>query len=195
MIYVYLTLMIISAAFMLVDMVLRYMEKLKNFGIERKLFTFTGQTIPAENFLPLTLSMVPVFFLGAGAAGYALSFIEFEWYFVLPLSLLTGSLTCFVIQYFIRNALNRKAGKTLPVKMQAAGIEGFTVERIEPDGDGYGLVEFEYNDVRFRVPAVSANETPIPKQERVIVLYEEDGMYFVESIREVYDVIDEKPPT
>jgi membrane protein implicated in regulation of membrane protease activity len=195
MIYFYLTMTVAASAFLLLELILRYMENIKNFGIDKKLFRFTGTTIPAEKLLPLTPVMLPVFGLGLGVAGLVLMFVfpEMEWYFTLPLSLLAGSLVCFTVQHPVQNALDKKAGRALPVRMQPAGIEGFAASIINPEGDGYGLVEFEYNDTRFRVRAVSANETFIPKQERVIVLYEEDGVYFVQSIREVYDVIDEEP--
>jgi membrane protein implicated in regulation of membrane protease activity len=192
MIYIYLIITVLSSALLITDMVLLYMEKIKSFGLERALFRLKGQTIPAEKFLPETLTMAFVTFLSLGVTGMLLVFTGLEWFFTLPLAIIAGMLVCFIFQYFIRNAIDKSTGRTLPKRDKAAGAEGFAIEEINNAGDGYGLIEFEYNNVRFRAPAVSAYETAIPEYERVIVLYEEDGVYFVQSIREVYEVIDEE---
>jgi len=190
MIYLYLIITVTAAIFLVADLVLLYMEKIKNFGMERNLFKFKGETIPAENFLPENLTMSFVLFLSLGVAGFFLSLLNIEWYLSLPISISAGMLVCFIIQQPLRNAVNKKKGIVLPEKTLAAGIEGFAAEKIE--ADGYGKIEFEYKNVRFKAPAVSAYETMIPKFERVIIIYEEDGVYFVESIREVYEVLDEE---
>lgn len=189
MLYFYLCVLILSATFLVTDMVLLYMEKIKNFGLERKLFEIKGDTIPVEKFLPENLTMLFVFALSFGAAGVFFDLYGVWWYFSLPISIMSGMFVCFFIQYFLRILIDRNRGKTLPRGDLAAGAEGYAAGEIK--GEDYGFIKFEFNDTEFLVPALSANGTTIPEYERVIILFEENGFYFVQSIREVYDLDDE----
>lgn len=188
MIYFYLIIIIVSAALFITDMVLRYMEKIKSFGYEKKLFNYEGQDIPVEKFLPENITMLLVYFLTFGTAGFFLEFIGL-YYISIPLAMTPGFLVCFIIQYFIRNYINRIKGRVLPKGYDAADIQGFAYEEI--DGDGYGVIEFVYNGAEFRAPAMSANQTRIPKFEKVVVIFEENGFYFVQSILEVFEPLNE----
>ncbi|MCL2697714.1 MAG: hypothetical protein FWE74_06505 [Oscillospiraceae bacterium] len=185
MIYIYLAVTIISAALLITDVVLRYMERIKYFGVERSLFKLKGGTIPAEKFLPQTPAMALGGFLSLGTAGMIFEYIGFRWYFSLPFSVMTSMLICFALQYFLNSAVDEFKSRTLPKGDEAAGVQGFAYEYIY--GDDYGLIEFEFNDIVFRAPAVSANSTMIPEFEKVIILFEEGGCFFVQSIKEVFD--------
>jgi membrane protein implicated in regulation of membrane protease activity len=158
--------------------------------MEKKLFTFKGSTIPIEKFFPENLTMVLAFSLAFGAAGMGMTLLGLYWFFVLPFAIMTGMVLCFVIQEALRRAVEKNTDKTPPEGDTAANVEGFVVEEI--DGDDYGLIEFEFNGVTFRANALSANETPIPEYERVIILFEENGFYFVQSIREVFLPLNEE---
>ena len=184
MLWFYIIISVFAAMLLITDITLRYMEKIKSFGMEKKLFTFKGDTIPIEKFFPENLTMVLAFSLTFGAAGMFLTFLGLDWYFVLPFAVMTGMILCFVVQEAFQRFIEKNTDKTLPTGDAAANLEGFVVEEI--DGDDYGLIEFEYNDVTFRANALSANETPIPEYERVIILFEENGFYFVQSIKEVF---------
>ncbi|MDR2532325.1 MAG: hypothetical protein LBC82_05725 [Oscillospiraceae bacterium] len=179
---------ILAATLLITDIVLRYTEKIKSFGFERKLFRIKGDTIPAEKFFPENLTMAFINLLCFGTAGMLLELAGLRWFFSLPSSVMAGMFVCFMIQHTLRAAVDRFTEKTIPTGDKAAGVQGFAVGEIDNDGDGYGLIEFEYNSLTFRAPAVSANETAIPMFEKVIILFEEDGVYFVQSIKEVYDI-------
>jgi len=186
--YVYLTIVIGSAALFITDMVLRYMEKIASFGMEKKLFKFKGQTIPIEKFLPENITMLFVFFLVFGVAGYFLELMGF-WIVSLVLAVVPGFIVCFLIQQTLKATIDKYRDKVLPKGYAAADIQGFAYEEI--DGDGYGIIEFVYNDVEFHAPATSVNGTNIPKFEKVIIIFEEDGVYFVQSILEVFEPLNE----
>jgi hypothetical protein len=190
MIYFYLTVTITAAALLAADVILRHMEKIKNFGVERMFLKFKGETIPIEKFLPLTVTMALTCFLSLGVSGMVLTHIGFRWYLSLPFSIAAGMFVCFVLQYFLKSTIDKYKNKTLPAGDKAAGVQGFAFEDIY--GDDYGLIEFEYNDLTFRAPAVSANSTTIPEFEKVIILFEEDGCFFVQSIKEVFEPLNEE---
>jgi membrane protein implicated in regulation of membrane protease activity len=189
MLYFYLGVTIIAAALLITDVVLRYMEKIKSLGIEQKLFRFKGETIPIEKFLPQSVTMVLGCLLTAGVSGVILDLIGFRWYLSMPFAVMTGLLVCFVLQEPLQSAVAKYKDKIVPRGDKAAGVQGFAYEDIE--GDDYGLIEFEFNDLTFRAPAVSVNGTAIPEFEKVIILFEQDGCFFVQSIKEVFEALNE----
>jgi hypothetical protein len=185
----YLIVTILAAALLAADVILRYMEKIKGFNLEQKLFKFKGGTIPAEKFFPQSPTMTLGCFLVIGAAGMIFERVGFRWYFSLPFSVMTAMFFCFALQYSAKSKLDELTNKNAPAGDVPAGVQGFAYEEIL--GDNYGLIEFEYNDSVFRVPAVSVNSTTIPKFEKVIILFEEGGCYFVQSIKEVFEPLNE----
>ncbi|MCL2637605.1 MAG: hypothetical protein FWD48_04465 [Oscillospiraceae bacterium] len=189
MIYFYLIVTIIAAALLVTDVALRQMENIKGFGIERKFFEFKGKTIPVEKFFPHTLTMFLACFLSFGISGMIFRHINFEWYFSLPFAAITAMFICFCLQYFLKEAVVKHKNETVPTGDTAAGVQGFAFEDI--DGDDYGLIEFEYKDLIFHAPAVSVNGTSIPRFEKVIILFEQEGCFFVQSIKEVYEALNE----
>jgi membrane protein implicated in regulation of membrane protease activity len=189
MIYLYLAITIISAVLLSADALLRYMEKIKSFGFEGKLFKLKGETIPMERFFPKTLTMAFGWLLSFGAAGIIFEITGFNWYFSLPFSFMTAFLVCFVLQYFLKGAVDKFMGRILPAGAALEGLQGFAYEDI--GGADYGQIELEYNDLTFHVPAVSVNGTAIPRFEKVVVLFEEEGCYFVQSIKEVFEPLNE----
>jgi len=191
MIYFYTAIVIIAAALIVTDIVLRQMEDIKGFGFEKRLFNFKGEDIPIEKFFPETLGTALFCLFSTGTAGVLLDIIGFRWYLSLPFSVMSGMLVCFFLQHFLQSAINKYKDKTLPKGDKAAGVQGFAVEEINNTGAGYGLIEFEYNDVIHRANAVSVNETTIPEFEKVIILFEEDGVYLVQSIKEVFEPLNE----
>ncbi|MCL2108994.1 MAG: hypothetical protein FWH20_06590 [Oscillospiraceae bacterium] len=188
--YFYLIILFASAALLITDMVLRYMEKIESFGVEKKLFKLTGSTIPIEKFLPENLTMAVVFFLTFGAAGFFLELVGVR-IISLPIALMAGFFACFTVQYFAASTIAKVKNKTLPKGDAAADIQGFAYEEIDGAAGDYGVVEFLYNGVEFHAPAVSANGTKIPKFEKVVIIFEENGFYFVQSILEVFEALNE----
>jgi membrane protein implicated in regulation of membrane protease activity len=189
MLFFYLSVTTVAAVLLTTDAVLRYMEKIKGFGFEGNLFKLKGETIPIQMFFPKTLTMALGWFLSFGAAGFLLEIAGLEWYFSLPFAVMAAMLVCFVLQYFLKGAVDKFKGRVAPVGAQAEGLQGFAYEDI--GGNDYGQIELEYNDVIFHVPAVSVNGTAIPKFEKVVILFEEEGCYFVQSIKEVFEPLNE----
>jgi energy-coupling factor transporter transmembrane protein EcfT len=167
------------------DMILRYIEKISEFGLNSKrLIKFKGKTVPYEFFFPNTIIMMLIALFVFGLSGLLFHAVLLRWYLSVPFSVLFSLFFCFAVQYplhIIKNAPPRGE--------QAAGIEGFAVKAIP--GDSYGLIEFEYKGVTYQKNAISEYETYIPEFERVIILFEENDVYIVESITEVYNIFEE----
>ncbi|MCL1823671.1 MAG: hypothetical protein FWG44_05665 [Oscillospiraceae bacterium] len=186
MIYFYLVWAVLAATLLITDMVLLYMVKMKSFGLERKLFKFKVKTVPLEKFLPENLTVLFAALLCMGISGIIFDVTQLKWYMSLPVAITSGFVLCFFLQYFLKNTVDKHTDKTLPLGDAAANANGWVVEEIDGVNGDYGLIEFEYKELKFRAPAMSANETKIPEYEKVIVLFEENGFYFVQSIKEVY---------
>ncbi|MDR0223286.1 MAG: hypothetical protein LBI38_07140 [Oscillospiraceae bacterium] len=188
MIYFYLILLVVSAAAFTADMILRYMEKIKNFSLEKRFFKFKGADIPAEKFLPANLTVLLVSLTAASATGILYELAGMRWYLSLPCFVAGGLLVCFVIQYFGENALNAIRGDRLPKGEDAAGLDGYCTEEIEP-GD-WGKVSLFYREREYEVNAATAGGKTVSRKEKVVSLYESDGFYFVVKSSEIYRDVD-----
>ncbi len=165
------------------------MEKIGSFGMEKPLIRFSGSTIPIEKFFPANLTMLFVYTFFFGLSGTIYTEMGLYWYFTLPCAIMSGSILTFLIQYPIKNRKLKAEDRVLPKGDSAAGIEGKTLEPITEDD--YGVIEFAWNGEVFRANAVSANYKYISAYERIIILLEENGFYFVESVKEIYDILND----
>lgn len=130
--------------------------------------------------------MAAVFLLAFGVVGIFLAFLKMNGFVAFPIAVLSGSLVHFfgafsVFAYF---PPSDPEGEDLSV------CEAFCAEAIEPDG--YGSVRVTWRKREYVFPAVCANEKPIGEGERVVILYREDGVCFVERDDRILDIIDER---
>jgi hypothetical protein len=173
-------------------MVLSYISHIKSFGLKRKLFSIkTSGLIPIEKCLPENITNLLVTGIAFSVAGYFFSRTDLPMLLYLPFVVMFGLLVCFVLQHVVLDKIVRRKALVPPKGDDCVGIEGCVT--IPFSGETLGQITFEYAGTEFKVYAVSANGTDIPEFERVLILCEQDGAYFVEHISEVYDDIDETP--
>jgi hypothetical protein len=186
----YLIIFIVSALAFIADIILRYVEKIKNFTLDKKLFSIRGDadTIPIEKVLPANLTMLILAVMAGSAAGGLLDLSGVAWYLSLPCAVSSGLLICFTVQHLGENIVSIIKRNRLPKGEKAAGLNGYCVEFI--GADGLGKAEFVHGGRKFEVAAASANESDIDPDDEVIAVYEENGFYFVTKINEIYKGID-----
>lgn len=183
----YVVVTIVSAVTLTADMILRYMEGIKSFGLERRFHHIRGKTIPIEDFLPANLTMAAVFLLAFGITGMLLAFPKMNGFVAFPIAVLSGA---FVHFFFVHFLLPRVSLRPIPKDEDLSACEAVCTEPITPDG--YGSVRVTWKKKEYTFPAVCANEKEIEVGEKVAVLYREDGVCFVERDDRIMNIIDEK---
>lgn len=188
--YIYIAMIVLSTVSGIADIVLRYMEKIKRFGLDKSFFFFKEHLIPIHRFVPNSLTQLILFVFSSGVFGLFSDNIGFTWYFSLPISFCTGSIVIYIFNSLCLTIDKKRNSCVLPKGDNAAELSGTCIEKIE--GDGYGKVNFTYNNHVFVKNAVSANETDIEVGTVVIAVYENDDLYIVEKYSEIFDILNEK---
>lgn len=183
----YVVVTVVSAVTLTADLILRYMERIKSFGLERRLHHIRGKTIPIEDFIPANLTMAAVFLLVFGIVGVILAFFKMNGFVVFPIAVLGGAFVHFFLTHFL---FPRISLRPIPKNEDLSACEAVCAEPVTPDG--YGSVRVTWNGREYTFPAVCANEKEIGTGEKVVVLYREDGVCFVERDDRIMDIIDEK---
>ena len=179
----YIVITVISAVALTADMILRYMENMRSFGMDEPLHNIKGKIIPVEEFLPNDLTMLCVSALTLGVVGIILKLFDINGLVAFPCALLSGSLMNFLIVHFIKPYIGRASHKALTKDIDISGEKAVCTEKIEKDG--YGRIKLIYKEKDYYFDAVSANETDIHKGERVYILYHEDNVCSVEKETEI----------
>lgn len=179
----YIVITVISAVALTADMILRYMEKIRSFGIEEPLHNIKGKIIPVEEFIPNDITMLSVSALTMGIVGILLKLLNLSPFAAFPCAVLSGSLANFLIVHFIKPYIGRLTRKNLTKDVDISGEKAVCTEKIEKDG--YGRIKLSYKNKEYFFDAVSANETEIQKDEKVYILYKEDNLCFVEKETEI----------
>lgn len=179
----YIVITVISAVALTADMILRYMEKIRSFGIEEPLHNIKGKIIPVEEFIPNSITMLSVSALSMGIVGIILKLIGLDALVTFPCAVLSGSMTNFLIVHFINPYIGRLTRNSLTKDEDISGETAVCLEKIEKDG--YGRIKLSYKNKDYFFDAVSANETEIQKNEKVYILYKEDNVCFVEKDTEI----------
>ncbi|MCL2036740.1 MAG: hypothetical protein FWG83_05060 [Oscillospiraceae bacterium] len=196
--YFYLFLLILSTSAFTADLILRYMEKIKSFDFNGRLFESLkskSKTIPLDKFFPESLTMLLLAVMAASATGSLYTIAGLDWYFSLPCALAGGMLICFAVQETLRRISDSFMQNNLPKGDEAAGLDGYCVEPFEP-GE-WGKVRLFHKEREFEVNAVHALESPpdtektkktekIEEGEKVISVYESDGFYFVVRVDRIF---------
>ena len=172
------------------DMILRYMEKIRSFGMEERLHNIKGKTIPIEDFIPHNITMVTIFGTALGVFGIFTKLIGLHPFVGFPLSAAFGCIVNFTVMHFIKPFVASVTGDELDARTDISGTEGICTENIP--ADDYGRVRIEYKGRHYEFDAISENETDIDKDEPIVVLYREDGMCVVEKQSEVTDILNEE---
>lgn len=183
----YVIVTVVSAVTLTADLILRYMERIQSFGLERRLHHIRGKTIPIEDLIPANLTMAAVFLLAFGIAGLILTLLKMNGFVAFPIAILGGALVHFFLVHFL---FPRISLRPIPKNEDLSACEAVCAEPVTPDG--YGSVKVTWKKREYTFPAVCANEKEIGAGEKVVVLYREDGVCFVERDDRIMDIIDEK---
>ena len=160
----YVMVTVVSAVAFTIDIILRYMEKIRSFGMEERLHKIKGKIIPVEDFIPHNITLLCVFFMTVGTTGILLTLLKLNGLISFPVSVMCGMFANFAAVRILRKVRN----KPIPKSVDLNGVEAVCTEDI--DGDGYGEIEFLYNNRRYTRPALSENETDIKKGETVLII-------------------------
>ena len=172
------------------DMILRYMEKIRSFGMETRLHNIKGKTIPIEDLIPHNITMVTVFGSAFGAFGIVMKLLSVHPFVSFPLAVFFGCMVNFTVMHFIKPIIRYADGDDLSSRTDLGGTEAVCIERI--GGDDYGKIALVYKGRHYEFEAISEYETDIEKGEKVYVLYREEQFCVVEKQSELLDVINEK---
>ena len=187
---VYLFIVVLSGTALAADLTLRYVKKTGRLGWDKKWTFKKGRDIPVEQFLPDTISKLNVFFLSFSASGEIFLALGIVWYLTLPFGIMTAMLINFLSVHFLFPARERLNGTALPKNYLKSGDNANVSGKIP--GDGYGKISIIYNERKYEFPALSANETDIDENLNVIIVAEQDGIFWVETEKEVFKVLYEK---
>lgn len=182
----YVMVTIVSAVAFTIDIILRYMEKIRSFGMESRLHNIKGRIIPTEDFIPNNITLLCLFFMALGVSGILLTLLQVNALISFPVSVMCGMFMNFAIVRILRKIRSRP----IPKEEDLSGTEATCTEDI--DGDGYGEIEFLYKNRRYTRPALSENETDIKKGEKVLIIMMNEGLCFVEKPDEVIDILNEE---
>ena len=154
---------------------------------ENKQSRFEWQTV-----FPKNLLLLVIFALVSAVFGFLLDLAGVVGWLSLPLCVFGGLTVNFLINYTIMPRFYSLNSKGRPTDAQLDGAEALVTEDIYPKD--YGKIEVENGGRSYTFDAVCANETRILSGERVIVIYAEDGLCFVESVTRFCDVLFEDEP-
>lgn len=184
----YLVLIVFSSVAITVDLILRFTLKIKRFGLEAEFLCFKGKTIPVEDFIPHTLTMLEIFVFSFSVSGQLYFSVILTGHIAsVVLALCTALSVNFIIAHFVIPTYNR-ARKNVVIALKPDD-KAICTERIS--GDGYGAIAVEKNGKTFTFPAVSANDTDIEEGTEVTVIVVEDGVYVVQPESEIHNVTNE----
>lgn len=186
----YIVATVLSAVTFTADMILRYMEKIRSFGMEERLHNIKGDTVPIEDFIPYNLTMLTVWGMSFGVFGIFMKLLGLHPFLSFPASAAFGCIVNFTVMHFIKPFYVNIFGDELSEKTDISGTAAVCTERIA--GDDYGRISLEYHGKRYEFEAISEYETDIEKGEPVLVLYREGQFCVVEKQSELLDVINEK---
>lgn len=176
---------VISVCGFTADMILRYMEKIRSFGMEARLHRIKGKTIPIEDFIPHNITLLTVFFSAFGVAGILLKLIELNGFVVFPIAVMCGMFA----NFFTVRLLKRLRSYPIPEYEDLSGCEAFCAEDIA--SDGYGIINVKWNGRRYFFTAVPANENDFSSGDRVVILYRTDGVCFIEKPERLTEILNE----
>ncbi len=186
----YVALTVVCFVAFMADMVLRYMEKIRSFGMEERLHNIKGRTIPVEDFIPHNITMVTVFGTAMGVCGILLKLLAMHPFISFPITVMAGSLTNFTVMHFIKPLLTHGEGDELPRSADLSRCSAVCTEDIP--GDGYGRITVTYKGGKYEFEAISEYESDIPAGEPVVVLYREEQFCVVEKRTELLKILTEE---
>ncbi len=140
------------------------------------------QTVFPKNMLRLIVFV----FVGA-VLGLLMDLAGLVGWISLPMAAVGGVTFNFLLNTIISPLYFKAIKSGEPTDSELEGMSGEVTEEIAPDS--YGIIRVKHGGRSYYFNAVSANGRVICEGEKVIVIYGEDKMCFVESLERFYDVL------
>ena len=189
MIVFYIVLIVLTATALGAEVLLRHVWHIRRFGLEKDFFEFHGKTIPIEDFIPNNLSLLLIYGFSSGVAGLIFLLMGMFWALSLFFGLLAGLWVNFFLVHFFYPLRERLRKNSLPEDYLKSGMDAVCASAI--NGDDYGEISVEYKEKAYRFPALSANGTDIAKGEPVVLVHNEQQVWWVEKGSEVFNAAEE----
>ncbi len=185
----YLSTAVIASVALAADFILRYLEGMRSFGIEKTFPRIKGKTIPIEQLFPENLTYLLAYLAVFGWTGLALTLAAIPWYLSVIIALCAACLANFLLSYFFVSRILRIRGRSAAPKDDLTEGEAVCTEEIAEDG--YGKIRITLpNGVQTEKNAVSVHGTAVAAGETVIVLGSEDELCFVVRESEIHKEIE-----
>lgn len=142
---------------------------------------------------PSNLLLLIVFLFTSAFFGFLLDLASVVSWLSLPFGAVGGLAVNFLLNTAIIPIFYKQHNKGAPTDMELDGAEGIVIEDIYPKD--YGKIEVKNGGRPYIFDAVCANEKRILQGEKVIVIYAQEGLCFVESEERFCDVLFEDEDT
>ncbi|MBQ8172086.1 MAG: NfeD family protein [Oscillospiraceae bacterium] len=136
---------------------------------------------------PKNLVLLVVFLFSTSLFGLMMDALGVVGWLSLPLAAVGGLAVNFIINIAVSPLLCRLSNSGSPTDAQLEGAEGTALEEITEDS--YGKIEVRNGGRCYYFDALTANGNPISAGEKVIVIYAQEGLCFVESEARFCDVL------
>ncbi len=142
---------------------------------------------------PKNLVLLVVFLFSTSLFGLLMDSLGVVGWLSLPLASFGGLAVNFIVNIAVTPMLCRLGNSGSPTDEQLDGAEGVALEEITEDS--YGRIEVKNGGRCYYFDALTANGGTIAAGERIIVIYAQEGLCFVESEARFCDVLfDENDP-
>lgn len=145
------------------------------------------QTVFPKNMLRLI-----VFVFVGSVLGLLMDLAGLVGWLSLPMAAMGGVLFNFLLNTVFSPIYFKAIKSGEPTDSELEGMSGEVTEEIDPEG--YGTIRVKHGRRSYYLNAVSANDRTLPEGTKIVVIYSEDKMCFVESEEHFCDVLFEDEP-
>lgn len=139
---------------------------------------------------PKNLLLLVIFIFSTSLFGLVMELLGVVGWLSLPLGAVGGLAVNFLINAVIAPAVLKAQHSAAPTDEQLEEANAVVLEDIP--ADGYGRIKVKHGSRSYYFDAVSANDRLIERGERVVVLYAQDGLCFVEAEAHLFDILFEQ---
>jgi len=149
---------------------------------EKKRNKMEWQTVFPHNMLRLI-----IFIFVSAVTGLLLDLTGMAGWISMPMAAMGGLLFNFLLNMVFSPLYFKAENSGAPTDKELEGMDAVVTERIIPES--YGTVRVRHGKRSYTLDAVSANGRILPYNTKVIIIYSEDGLCFVESEERFFDVL------
>ncbi len=149
---------------------------------EKKRNKVEWQTVFPHNMLRLI-----IFIFVSAVIGLLLDLTGMAGWISMPMAAMGGLLFNFLLNMVFAPLYFKAENSGAPTDKELEGMDAVVTERIIPQS--YGTIRVRHGKKSYTLDAVSANGRILPYNTKVIIIYSEDRLCFVESEERFYDVL------